>query len=140
MVCKAPLQSEHKMSSASAYIDRARSMARFIDDHTVREVGDLEIARERLGRRYRIASSILHSLRYRPPKTVSSLNALLIGCALRGSRDRSCSMISDTILVFPTTFHRLFVAFDMIVAEQGIRTALLLLAVSGVILSITAGL
>jgi hypothetical protein len=77
MVCKAPLQSEQKMSSA-AYVDRARGMARFLEDHEASQVGDREIARVRLQARYGIAGSIFHSLRYRPPKQIAAevFNAL----------------------------------------------------------------
>lgn len=58
--------------SAAVYVDRARQMARFLEDREADVIGDRELAREHIKRRYGIASSVLYSLRYRPPKQIAA--------------------------------------------------------------------
>ncbi len=71
MVCKMRLQMKEIAMRASAYVDRAREMARFLERIESAEDDDLEKARTRLQAKYGIAGSLFHALRYRPPKQIA---------------------------------------------------------------------
>ena len=68
MVCKEFLQSGQKMD-ASIFVERARLMAATLED---REAGSRPAARRRASRLAGVPASLLHSLRYRPPKTIAA--------------------------------------------------------------------
>lgn len=72
MVCEKFLRSEKRVMSAAAFVDHARSMARFLEDREAHALGDRELARARIEQRYGIAGSVLYSLRYRPPKQIAA--------------------------------------------------------------------
>jgi hypothetical protein len=72
MRCEKVSRSEQKSMSATVYVDRARGMARFLEDREAHAVGDRELARKRIEQRYGIAGSMLYSLRYRPPKQIAA--------------------------------------------------------------------
>lgn len=72
MKCEKSSRSEQKSMSATVYVDRARSMARFLEDRETDALGDRDLARSTIERRYGIACSVLYSLRYRPPKQIAA--------------------------------------------------------------------
>ena len=58
--------------SSVVYLERAQRMARFIEDDEFRQVGDRDVARRQVARRYGFAARALYSLRYRPPKLIAA--------------------------------------------------------------------
>ncbi len=58
------------MSSVS-YVDRARGMARYVEDREFDLIGDRKTARSTAERKYGIPSQVFHNLRYCPPKTIA---------------------------------------------------------------------
>ncbi len=71
MIRKFSSQSERKVMS-SVYVERAQRMARFIEDDEYRQVGDRDVARQRIARRYGFAARALYSLRYCRPKQIAA--------------------------------------------------------------------
>jgi hypothetical protein len=65
------LQFEQKAMNAAAFVDSAREMAATLEDREV-SAGSRLLARERVARLAGIPSSLLHSLRYRPPKQIAA--------------------------------------------------------------------
>ena len=59
------------MSSCS-YVEKAQRMSVFAEDVEFARVGDRDIARANLGRKYGIAPSFLRKLRYYPPKQIAA--------------------------------------------------------------------
>lgn len=72
MVCKMRSQLKEIQMSAAVYVDRAREMARFLEDRESAADHDLEMARARLQSKYGIAGSVFYALRYRPPKQIAA--------------------------------------------------------------------
>jgi hypothetical protein len=62
---------EQKMDAA-AFVDRARKMAATLEDREIAEARSRPIARQRVSRLARVPTSLLHSLRYRPPKQIAA--------------------------------------------------------------------
>ena len=58
--------------SAVAYIERAQRMARFVENDEYQQVGDRDIARQRIARRYGVTTRALYALRYRNPKQIAA--------------------------------------------------------------------
>ena len=58
--------------SAVAYIERAQQMARFVEDDEFAQVGDRDIARQQIARRYGVTARALYALRYRNPKQIAA--------------------------------------------------------------------
>ena len=57
---------------AAAFVDRAAKMAAMLEDREVFDVRSRPIARKRVARLAGVPASLLHSLRYRPPKTIAA--------------------------------------------------------------------
>ncbi len=66
------LQSEQSQMIASQYVQQAREMAALLEDRETAAAGSRSIARKRLESISGVSASILHSLRYRPPKTIAA--------------------------------------------------------------------
>jgi hypothetical protein len=71
MVHKEFLHSEQKMDAA-VFVDRAREMAAALEDREVLATRSRPIARQRVAHLSGVAASLLHSLRYRPPKQIAA--------------------------------------------------------------------
>jgi hypothetical protein len=69
---KESLHSEQKPMDAAAFVDRACKMAATLEDREVFDVQSRPIARKRVARLAGVPASLLHSLRYRPPKTIAA--------------------------------------------------------------------
>jgi hypothetical protein len=65
------LRSEQKVDAA-AFVDRAAKMAATLEDREVFDVRSRPLARQRVARFAGVSSSLLHSLRYRHPKTIAA--------------------------------------------------------------------
>ncbi len=63
---------EQKAMDAAAFVDRAQKMATILEDRETACGGSRPIARKRIARLAGIPSSLLHSLRYRRPKTIAA--------------------------------------------------------------------
>jgi hypothetical protein len=63
---------EQKAMDAAAFVDRAAKMAAMLEDREVFDVRSRPIARKRVARLAGVPASLLHSLRYRPPKTIAA--------------------------------------------------------------------
>jgi len=57
---------------ASGFVDDARKMAAALEDKEVDATGSRRLARDRVARFTGIRISFLHTLRYRPPKTIAA--------------------------------------------------------------------
>lgn len=66
------LQSEQKPMDAAIFVDRAREMAAALEDREIGVAKSRPVARQRAARIAGVTSSLLHSLRYRPPKTIAA--------------------------------------------------------------------
>jgi hypothetical protein len=97
MVRQKNLQMESKTMSAAAFVDRARGMARFLEDREAHALGDREMARDRIERRYGIAGSVLYSLRYRPPKTIAADIYARLCAAVEDAGARHMRTLEDEI-------------------------------------------
>jgi hypothetical protein len=65
------LQLEQKAMSAAAFVDSAREMAAVLEDREL-AAGSRPHARKRVARMAGVPASLLHSLRYRPPKRIAA--------------------------------------------------------------------
>jgi hypothetical protein len=65
------LHSEQKMDAA-VFVDRAREMAAALEDREALATRSRPIARQRVAHLSGVAASLLHSLRYRPPKQIAA--------------------------------------------------------------------
>jgi hypothetical protein len=66
------LQSEQKAMDAAAFVDRAAKMAASLENREAAAVGSRPLARRRVARVAGVSASLLHSLRYRRPKTIAA--------------------------------------------------------------------
>lgn len=66
------LQPETKPMDATAFVDRARDMATTLEDRELGAARSRPRARQRVSRLARVPVSLLHSLRYRPPKQIAA--------------------------------------------------------------------
>lgn len=71
MVHKEFLQSEPKVD-ASVFVERAREMAAALEDREMPVARSRPAARRCASRLAGVSASLLHSLRYRPPKTIAA--------------------------------------------------------------------
>lgn len=71
VVRKEFLQSEQKVSSA-VFVERAREMATFLEDRENVIARSRPAARRSVARLAGVSSTLLHSLRYRPPKQIAA--------------------------------------------------------------------
>jgi hypothetical protein len=62
---------EQKMNAA-AFVDRAREIAMALEDREIGAARSRPLARQRVSRLARVPVSLLHSLRYRPPKQIAA--------------------------------------------------------------------
>jgi hypothetical protein len=63
---------EQKAMDAAAFVDRAAKMAATLEDREVFDVRSRPIARQRVARFVGVSAALLHSLRYRPPKSIAA--------------------------------------------------------------------
>jgi hypothetical protein len=63
---------EQKKMDAAAYVARAREMAAALEDRESLNTRSRPTARQRVARIAGVPASLLHSLRYRPPKTIAA--------------------------------------------------------------------
>ena len=66
------LQSEQKKMNAAVYVERAREMAAALVDRESLVTRSRPAARESVARASGVSPSLLHSLRYRPPKQIAA--------------------------------------------------------------------
>lgn len=66
------LQSEQKKMDAAAFVDDAREMAATLEDCEIFVAGSRPGARQRVARSAGVPASLLHALRYRPPKSIAA--------------------------------------------------------------------
>lgn len=71
MVRKEFLPIEQKMDAAT-FVDQAREMAASLEDQEAIAIKSRQLARLRVARIAGISAALLHSLRYRPPKTIAA--------------------------------------------------------------------
>lgn len=57
--------------SSVAFVERAQRMARLAENTEYKRVGDRDVARVNLARRYGFTPNFLRALRYCPPKTIA---------------------------------------------------------------------
>ena len=57
---------------AAVFVERAREMAAALEDQEVLNARSRPIAREHVSRSSGVSASLLHSLRYRPPKRIAA--------------------------------------------------------------------
>lgn len=69
---KEVFQLEQKTMDAAVFVDRAREMAAALEDREAFEAKSRPAARRRVARLAGIPASLLHSLRYRRPKTIAA--------------------------------------------------------------------
>jgi hypothetical protein len=88
VVGKEFLPFEQKMDAA-AFVDRAREMAAKLEDREIVQARSRPLARQRVSRLARVPASLLHSLRYRPPKQIAAdMFARLCAAVERQSLDQ----------------------------------------------------
>lgn len=66
------LHLEEKEMDAATFVDHAREMAAMIEDRITTDTHSRPKARERAARIVGVPESLLHTLRYRPPKTIAA--------------------------------------------------------------------
>jgi hypothetical protein len=66
------LPSEQKAMDAAAFVGRAREMAALLEDREIATSRSRPLARAAVARLAGVPASLLHSLRYRPPKTIAA--------------------------------------------------------------------
>lgn len=72
MLHKEFLPIEQKTMDAAAFVDRARKMAATLEDRETFDLRSRPLARQRVARVAGVSASLLHSLRYRPPKSIAA--------------------------------------------------------------------
>ena len=66
------LGSEQNVMDAAAFVDSAREMAAALEDREIPAARSRPLARLRVSRLAGVSASLLHSLRYRPPKQIAA--------------------------------------------------------------------
>jgi len=88
------------MSSATAYVEQARSWARLLEEKEKPHCGgDLEIARGQLEARYGVPASMFYALRKRPPKSVPTHIYDRLALAVEDVCSRQMRMLENEIAV-----------------------------------------
>ena len=82
---------------ARSYVDKAREMASELEDRETAAVGSRPVARRRLARVSGVPLSVLHSLRYRPPKTISADVFDKLCAAIERQAEQQIRILQDAI-------------------------------------------
>lgn len=94
-MCKKSLRVE-QMNEA-AIVNQAAQWASELTHHEARGPGDIENAWQRLEYKYGIPTSLLWSLRYRKPKTMSALGLARLHAAYRAECERQMRKLENDI-------------------------------------------
>lgn len=98
MLRKKFLQSEQKAMDAAAFVDRAREMAAALENREVGAAGSRPIARAAAARHAGIPASLLHSLRYRPPKHIAAESYQRLCVAVERQAERDLGKLQNEII------------------------------------------
>lgn len=97
MLRKKFLQSDQKMDAA-AFVTQAREMAAALEGREVAAAGSRPIARAIAARHAGIPASLLHSLRYRPPKRIAAESYQRLCVAIERQAERHREKLQDEII------------------------------------------
>lgn len=98
MLRKKFLQSEQKAMDAAAFVDRAREMAAALEGREVDAAGSRPIARAIAARSAGVPASLLHSLRYRPPKRIAAESYQRLCVAVERQAERHREKLQHEII------------------------------------------
>lgn len=97
MLRKKFLQSEQKMDAA-AFVAQAREMAASLEGREVPAAGSRPLARAIAARSAGVPASLLHSLRYRPPKRIAAESYQRLCVAVERQAERHREKLQDEII------------------------------------------